>query len=167
MRFSDPLEAELTDLLDRCRAQDDEPRAALVPALRAVQRALGFVGEGELAEIATRLGVEEGDAANVAAYFEIRRTAPEARHRLEVCVNIACRRRGSAAILERCQERLGIDVGEVTADRSVSLGEVVCLKLCEQGPNLRVDGESLIGVGLWQVDGILERLRGGSSGGSS
>ena len=160
MRFSAPLEAELQALLDRCRAQDDEPRATLVPALKALQRELGFVGAAELGEIAVRLSVDEADAANIADYFEIRRSPPEARHQLEVCVNLSCRRRGSAALLERCQERLGVDIGGVMADRRVSLGEVVCLKLCEMGPNLRVDGESLIGVGLVQMDAILDRLLG-------
>lgn len=165
MPFSAPLEAELQALLDRCRDQEDEPRAALVPALKAVQRELGFVGEAEMREIAARLAMEVEDAANIAAYFEIRRSPPEAKHRLEICVNISCRRRGSAALLERCQEKLGVDIGGVMPDRRVSLGEVVCLKLCEMGPNLRVDGESLIGVGLVQMDEILDRLLGEPRGG--
>jgi NADH-quinone oxidoreductase subunit E len=160
MRFSAPFEAELQALLDRCQEQDDEPRAALVPALKALQREVGFVGAAELDELAGRLGIPANDAANIAQYFEIRRSPPEARHRLEVCVNISCRRRGSAALLERCQERLGVDIGGVMEDRRVSLGEVVCLKLCEMGPNLRVDGESLIGVGLVEMDTILDRLLG-------
>jgi NADH:ubiquinone oxidoreductase subunit E len=159
MRFSEPLEAQLSTLLERCEDQEDEPRAALVPALKAMQRELGFVGKDELEELAARLGIGVEDAENIATYFEIRRSEPAAKHHLEVCVNISCRRRGSAALLERCQERLGIDVGEVTADKKVSLGEVVCMKLCEQGPNIRLDGESLIGVGLLQMDGILDRLR--------
>jgi NADH-quinone oxidoreductase subunit E len=60
---------------------------------------------------------------------------------VEVCVNINCLRRGGQALLERAASRLGLHAGAVSADGRVALQEIVCLKRCESGPAVRLDGE--------------------------
>jgi NADH:ubiquinone oxidoreductase subunit E len=155
MRVPDPLELELATLL----ASDPGDAPPLMPALRAAERALGHVSDETLREIAGRVGVSEEDARNLCAYFGPRREKPPARHVVEVCVNVSCRRRGGEAVLERWRERLGIEVGEVTADGEVALREVVCFKACDFGPNVAIDGEVHGGTTLAGVDEMLASLR--------
>ncbi len=131
---------------------------ALMPMLRAAQRALGWIDPATLADLAGRAGVALDDAANVAAYFGLRLAPPEARHVVEVCVNLDCRRRGGEAILARCRERLGIDPGERSADGGFLLLEVVCLKRCESGPAMRVDQEIVDEVTPERAGAILDGL---------
>jgi NADH-quinone oxidoreductase subunit E len=160
MRFPEPLEDELAALL----AIDAGEVPPLMPALRAVERRLGYVSEEALREVAARVGVGEEDARNLCGYFGLRREEPAARHVVEVCVNVSCRRRGGDAVLERWRERLGIEVGEVTADGGFALREVVCFKACDVGPNVALDGEVHGGTTPEGVDEMLARLRRADGG---
>src|SRR4051812_10561001 len=108
MPFSERLEAEIAVIVGRA----EEPRLALVPMMRAAQGALGWLSAETLADIAARAEMEPEDAANIADYFDLARRPPEARHVIEVCVNVHCRRRGGEAILARCEARLGLAAGE-------------------------------------------------------
>lgn len=150
-----PLPAALAGELDALRARHDDPSDTLVPMLRAAERALGWLSDATLAEVARRAGVDPGDAANIASYFAMRREAPVAAHVLEVCVNLSCQRRGGAAILDHCRARLGLAPGETSADGRWSLQEIVCLKRCESGPAIRYDGEIMDGITPARVDEIL------------
>ena len=154
MRFPPRLEATLAQLLvDR-----PDPAGALVPSLRAIQKASGWVSDRALAEIAIRLGLSVNDAANIAGYFGMVRTQPAARHTLEVCVNVFCRKQGSEAVLDCLRGRLGVEPGEVSRDGAYALVEVICLRHCGSGPAVRVDGEVREGVGVDAVDALLADL---------
>jgi NADH:ubiquinone oxidoreductase subunit E len=154
MRFPPRLESTLAALL----ADRPDPAGALVPSLRAIQKATGWVSDAALAELALRLGVAQGDAANIAGYFGVVRTPPAARHTLEVCVNVLCRKQGSEAVLDRLRERLGVEPGEVSRDGAYALVDILCLRRCGSGPALRIDGEIRDGVGVDAVDALLADL---------
>ncbi|MFS8066683.1 MAG: NAD(P)H-dependent oxidoreductase subunit E [Byssovorax sp.] len=154
MRFPPRLESTLAELL----ADRPDPAGALVPSLRAIQKAIGWVSDRALAELALRLGLEVDDAANIAGYFGVVRTPPAARHTLEVCVNVLCRRQGSEAVLDRLRERLGIEPGEVSRDGAYALVDIVCLRRCGSGPALRINGEIRDGVHIDAVDALLADL---------
>jgi NADH:ubiquinone oxidoreductase subunit E len=154
MLFPERLELTLASL----REDRDDPSGALVPSLRAIQRALGWVSPEALREIAERLDVSVDDAANLADYFAMVRTRPAARHTVEVCVNASCRRQGSEAVLARLGERLGIEPGQVTPDGAFALVDIICLRRCGSGPSIRIDGEIRDGFHADAVDALLADL---------
>jgi NADH-quinone oxidoreductase subunit E len=153
--MEEPLPGPLAAELDAIHAEAEEPARALVPMLRAAQRALGWVSDPVLLAVAARAGVDADDAANIAAYFDFTRTRPAAARVVEVCVNVNCQRRGGAAILDACRRRLALEVGQVSEDGAWSLQEVVCLKRCESGPALRYRGEIFDGLTPGGVDDLL------------
>ena len=155
MRFPDRLELTLAELL---RGRGDDLTGALVPSLRAVQRATGWVSPEALEEIALRLGVAVDDAANIADYFAMVRTPPAARHTVEVCVNASCRRQGSEAVLALLCNRLGVEPGQVTPDGAFALVDIICLRRCGSGPSIRIDGEIRDGFRADAVDALLADL---------
>jgi NADH:ubiquinone oxidoreductase subunit E len=152
MPFPERLEHDLAALL----ASAEEPALALAPMLRAAHRALGWLSPGTLADLAARAGMDADDAANVADYLAFRRAPPPAAIHVEVCVNVHCQHRGGAAILAHCKARLGLDVGGRSPDGRLALDEVVCLKHCESGPSMRVNGEIADDLTPGRVDALLE-----------
>lgn len=149
------LPAALMTELDAIRARSDDPSEVLVPMLRAAERALGWLSDAAIREVAERARVDVDDAANIASYFDMRRAPPIAANVIEVCVNVHCRRRGGEAILDHVRARLGLEVGETSADRRFSLQEIVCLKRCESGPALRHNGDIEDALTPARVDEIL------------
>jgi NADH:ubiquinone oxidoreductase subunit E len=151
MPFPERLEQSIAAIC----ASAEEPALALAPMLRAVHRALGWLSPEALADVAARAGVGPDDAANIADYLAFRRDPPPAALHVEVCANVHCRRRGGAAVLARCKERLGLDPGGRSPDGRFALDEIICLKHCDSGPSMRVNGEISDQLTPDAVDAIL------------
>jgi len=58
---------------------------------------------------------------------------------VKVCVGMGCSGRGSAKLLKKMKELMGIDVDETTEDGRFSLGTQRCFGKCAVGPNIYVD----------------------------
>src|SRR5262245_29707615 len=81
-----------------------ERRHLLLPALWAVQSHVGWISEGALGYVCTRLDVPPADAWGVATFYALLATTPRPKRVLHVCDDIACRCKGAAelcATLER------------------------------------------------------------------
>jgi NADH-quinone oxidoreductase subunit E len=84
---------------------------------------------------------------------------PPGRHVVSVCHNLSCHLMGSKAIVQHLSQRLGVAVGETTADGRVTLLTVECLCACEQAPMMQVDDRYEGLLTPEKVDHILEGLR--------
>jgi NADH-quinone oxidoreductase subunit E len=65
--------------------------------------------------------------------------------------------RGAPTILEKLQNFLGINAGEVTTDDRFSLETVNCLGGCALGPMMTIDGEYYGNLKLLAVKKILSK----------
>ena len=77
---------------------------------------------------------------------------------VSVCHNLTCHLLGSKSIVEHLTRRLGIEVGETTADGRVTLLTVECLCACEQAPMMQVDERYEGLLTPEKVDRILDGL---------
>jgi NADH-quinone oxidoreductase subunit E len=83
---------------------------------------------------------------------------PQGRHVIKVCRNIACSLRGSERVLEHLERRLGIKVGETTADGRFTLKTVECLASCGTAPAMQVNRTYHEQLDEAKLDRILESL---------
>ena len=75
---------------------------------------------------------------------------------VKVCVGMGCSARGSAKLLEKMEELLGIEVNGVTEDGRFTLGTQRCFGKCAVGPNIYVDDRGYHKVGEKDLKRILE-----------
>jgi NADH-quinone oxidoreductase subunit F len=113
-------------------------RHLLLPALRAAQDRVGWISEGVLNYICTRLTVPPADAWGVATFYALFSTSPRPRNVLHVCDDIACKCRGADALIPKVIDALGPEHHAPTGDHA-EVGEVAwvrspCLGLCDQAP---------------------------------
>jgi NADH-quinone oxidoreductase subunit E len=86
-------------------------------------------------------------------------TRPVGRHSISVCTNISCMLRGSDEILEHIERRLGIRVGESTADGKFYLKrEEECLAACCGAPMMMVDHVYHENLTTQKVDSVLDAV---------
>ena len=64
---------------------------------------------------------------------------PKGEYEVSVCLGTACYVKGSGTIIEKLKERLGIDVGECTADGKFSLNATRCIGACGLAPVMTVN----------------------------
>jgi formate dehydrogenase subunit gamma len=67
---------------------------------------------------------------------------------------------GSERLVAHVTERLGVAVGETTADGSVSLEQVFCLGNCALSPSVMIDGEVYGRVDAGRFDQLVEDAAG-------
>ena len=95
----------------------------------------------------------------VVTFYTLFFRQPVGRHVISVCHNLSCHLLGAQDVLAYLKERLGIEVGETTKDRKVTLFAVECLCACEQAPMMQVDDRYEGNLTRDKIDRILESLQ--------
>lgn len=80
-------------------------RHLLLPALRQVQSEIGWISEGAMNYVCTRLLVPPADAYGVATFYALLSTTERPGRVAHVCDDVGCRDRGGLAILEALGDR--------------------------------------------------------------
>jgi NADH-quinone oxidoreductase E subunit len=136
-----------------------EPRSALLIALHLVQAELGHVPIAVQREVAGLLGIRPIEVREVVTFYPMYHEHPVGKRNIQVCVNIACALAGARKIVRGLEERLGIRVGERTADGAYSIEEVQCLGSCGTAVCVMVNTEPFIeNVQPDQVDDLLHKV---------
>lgn len=142
------------------RYPEDRKQSAVLAALRIVQHQnQGHVTVDLMDAIAEYLEMEPISVYEVASFYSMIETQPCGRHHVSVCNNIACMLVGGDEILEHCEQKLGIKVGETTPDGRILLKkEEECLAACGGGPMMQVDHVYYENLTPEKVDEILDKL---------
>jgi NADH-quinone oxidoreductase subunit E len=139
--MSERFTRALTDRIDELAARYPTMRAALLPALWAVQDDRGWISREDVAEVAERLGLAPADAEGVLSFYFLFHRAPRGRTVIDVCDNVICQANGAEQLLSDLCARLGIRPGETTADGRFTVRRQECIAACHQAPAVQVDLE--------------------------
>ncbi len=115
-------------------------RTMLLPALHLAQNLLGYLPPWAMKTVGEWLHVPKSEVYGAATSYANFRIAPPPRHRIKVCCGASCRVNGSARLLKKLEDSLGVREGETTADGNLSLEKSDCLFVCSAAPAIEVDG---------------------------
>jgi NADH-quinone oxidoreductase E subunit len=116
-------------------------RAAIMPTLWLAQEEFGWLSHEVMAYVAELLDLPPAFVASVASFYTMYYKRPMGRHHVQVCTNLSCTLRGADTIVDCLRTRLGIGVGETTADGTFSLSEAECLGSCGTAPMMQVNDD--------------------------
>jgi NADH-quinone oxidoreductase subunit E len=133
----------------------EQKRAVCVEALKIVQRHRGWVSDEALIEIAEFLEMTPAELDGVATFYNLIFRKPVGKHIILVCDSVSCWIMGYERILQHLQERLGVVLGETTADGVFTLLPIVCLGACDQAPAMMIDDELYGNLNPTKIDEIL------------
>lgn len=134
-------------------------QTALLPILHALQGEFGYIDDLMVPAVASALNISRADVHGVVTFYHDFRRQPPGRHRVRLCRAESCQARGAAAIERIATERLGLRIGETSADGRVTLDAVYCLGLCATGPNAMVDDVPVSRLDPTTLDRLLGDLR--------
>ena len=156
------LSAQVREEIDRwvARFPAGRQRSAVIAALHAAQHeSHGHLTTEIMDAVAAYLDLPPIEVYEVAAFYSMFETKPVGRHSISVCTNISCMLRGSDEILEHIERRLGIRVGESTADGKFYLmREEECLAACCGAPMMMVDHVYHENLTTAKVDAVLNAV---------
>jgi len=153
------LEEHLTGILGEFDGRPEE----LIPMLQRVQRALGYLPEGALLEIAQSTGLPAARVFGVATFYAQFRLQPVGKYIVKVCRGTACHVSGSDVILEDIQNHLQVSPGDTTEDRLFTLETVACFGCCALAPVVVVNDLVYALMTPAKTRDLLERYRRGDA----
>jgi NADH-quinone oxidoreductase E subunit len=159
LMFSESIEARFRELVSIY----PQKRSVLIPMLILAQREQGWVTPEAITYVADYLGLSSSDVESVASFYTMLNLRPVGRHMILVCTNIACMLCGSDRIEAALKDRLGIGMGETTADGEFTLMEAECLGSCTTAPVLQVNGEFHENLDPGRVEALLDDIRAKST----
>ena len=157
LALSDKTRAHIDHWLEKF--PPDRKRSAVLQGLHAAQEQNGgWLTDELIAAVAKYLGLPPVWAYEVATFYSMFETKPVGRHWISVCTNISCMLCGGDELQAHVEKRLGIKVGESTADGRFYLKrEEECLAACNNAPMMMVDHVYYENLTPEKVDEILDR----------
>ncbi len=144
--------------IEELKKRYEKPQSVVLEALWMWQDAHGWISPEGMKAIAEVLGISAHDVYGVVTFYTMFNRAPVGKHKIEVCTNVSCMLRGSDRILRHLTGRLGIPVGETTADRRFTLMEAECLGSCGTAPMMQIGDEYYENLDEAKVDNVLKGL---------
>jgi NADH-quinone oxidoreductase subunit E len=161
MMIPESLAIELTARI----AHAVTPREAAVDVMKQLQAHYGWLTDEAVGEAAELLGLSNLQVEELATFYEMIYRRPVGRRVIHVCDSISCWAMGGETLLDHVAGRLGISVGETTADGAFTLLPCCCLGNCGEAPTMMI-GASLYGrLNPEAADSILDRERTATGGG--
>ena len=149
----------IDELLSRFPA--DKKKSALLGALNVVQHEnKGFLTTELMDAVADYLSLAKIEVYEVASFYSMYELKPVARNNVAICTNVCCMLMGSQTIVDHVENKLGIKIGESTADGNIYLKkEEECLAACAGGPMMQVNHVYYENLTPEKVDEILDGLK--------
>jgi NADH-quinone oxidoreductase subunit E len=117
----------------------EQKRAAVCDALKLVQKRSGWVSDEAVREVAGLLEMTPEEVDEIATFYSNIYRRAVGRHVILLCDSVSCWIMGYHGLREHLQGRLGVELGQTTADGRFTLLPAACLGFCEQAPAIIVD----------------------------
>jgi len=133
-------------------------QAALLPILWVAQETWGWISKEAAEEVAKIVEVSPAHVDGVLTFYTMFNLRPVGKNLLQICTSISCHLAGAERLIERCRERLGVNLEETTPDGKFTVIEVECIAGCDKAPSLMVNDTYHEPVDEKSLDALLDRL---------
>ena len=117
----------------------DQRQSAVMACLTIIQSEYGFVSAESEKLVADYLGMAPIAVHEVTTFYNMYNQKAVGKYKLNVCTNLPCQLRDGAHALKHLEHKLGISMGETTADGLFTLQQSECLGACADSPVMLVN----------------------------
>lgn len=121
----------------------EQKQSAVMACLGIVQHEQGYVSPESEKEVAEYLGMAPMAVHEVTSFYNMYNQRPVGKFKLNVCTNLPCQLRDGQQALHHLEKKLGIHMGETTADGLFTLQQSECLGACADSPVLLVNDRKM------------------------
>lgn len=158
IKFSDETMKEVQRIISFY--PEGKQKSALLPVLHLAQKESGgWLDVPVMDHVAELLQLKPIEVYEVATFYSMYNLKPVGRYMFEVCQTGPCMLRGSDDIIDYIKSKLGIGVGETTADGMFTLKTVECLGACGYAPMMQFGDHYKEHLTKEKVDAIIEECR--------
>ncbi len=138
----------------------EQKQSAVMACLTLAQIEKGWLAKETIAFVADYLDIPAIAAEEVATFYNMYNLKPVGKYKLAVCTCIPCALSGGRDAAAYLAERLGINIGETTADGRFTLVESECQGACGDAPVALVNNHKMRSfLTPDKLDQLLEELK--------
>ena len=138
----------------------DQKQSAVMACLAIVQQERGYVSVDSEKVVADYLGMAPIAVHEVTTFYNMYNQQPVGKFKLNVCTNLPCQLRDGGAALKHLEHKLGISMGETTADGMFTLQQSECLGACADSPVMLVNDRTMCSfMSNDKLDQLVDGLR--------
>jgi len=135
-------------------------KSALIPILHIAQAEFGgWLSPQTMDYVASILNIQPIEVYEVASFYSMFNLQPVGNCLIEVCRTSSCWLCGAEDIIDHIEHKLGISVGETTADGMFTLKAVECLGSCGTAPMMQVGADYHENLTIEKVDNLLDQFK--------
>src|SRR5688572_11655130 len=155
VKFSEQQLSKVQEIINRYPA--GKQKSAVIPLLHMAQEEFGgWLSAESMDYVASLLSIAPIEVYEVATFYSMYNLKPVGKFLFEVCQTGPCMLRGSDDIIAYIKQKLGIGVGETTADGMFTLKTVECLGACGYAPMMQLGKFYKEHLTKEKVDAIIE-----------
>ena len=138
----------------------EQAQSAVMACLSIVQQEQGSVSTDAEREIAEYLGMAPMAVHEVTTFYNMYNQRPVGKFKLNVCTNLPCQLRDGQKALHYLEGKLGVHMGETTADGMFTLQQSECLGACADAPVMLVNDRHMCSfMSNDKLDQLIEGLK--------
>lgn len=131
-------------------------QAACIEALKVVQNHRRWVSDENIQDLALLLEMSAEEIDSVATFYNLIYRKPVGKYVILLCDSVSCYIMGYETVLSYIEKKLGIKMGETTADDRFTLLPVPCLGTCDHAPAMMVGRDLHRDLTQEKLDQILD-----------
>ncbi len=136
--------------------------SAVMPLLDLAQRQhRNWLPQAAMNMVAEMLEMPRIRVYEVATFYTMYNLAPVGEHFVQICTTTPCWLRGSDDVVAACKNKLGIELGETTADGKFTVIEVECLGACVNAPMVQINDDYYEDLTAESTAAVLDALAKG------
>ena len=120
-----------------------------------------YVTRAAMEHIAERLNMPFMRVMEVASFFTQINLSPVGKYHIQLCGTTPCMLRGSEKLKDTILKKLGLSVGETTADQLFTLSEVECLGACCNAPMVQINDDYYEDLTPDVLEDLIDKLAAG------
>jgi NADH-quinone oxidoreductase subunit E len=138
----------------------EQAQSAVMACLAIVQQENGHVSVEAEQAIADYIGMPVMAVHEVTTFYNMYNQRPVGKFKLNVCTNLPCQLRDGYKALHHLEQKLGVSMGETTADGLFTLQQSECLGACADSPVMLVNDRHMCSfMSNEKLDQLIEGLR--------
>ena len=122
----------------------DQKPSAVMPLLYIAQKEYGYVSQAAMGEVGELCDLSATQVAGIVGFYSLYYDHRAGKRRVQICTDLPCALRGAEKFAADMCQKLGVKLGETTADGEFIIEGVMCLAGCDKAPMFQIqDAEGI------------------------
>lgn len=128
-----------TDFIEELIIKYGNERSSLLKILQEIQRKYSYISDFAQQEVARVMDIHPVEVYGVVTFYSFLHSKPRGKNIIRLCRTISCNMKGHKNIEDAIKKELGINFGETTKDRKITLEFTNCLGMCDAAPAMLIN----------------------------